>query len=73
MIRPGGRIVIIWPNDPAWFIQRGFSYHILPGNLTITFPTLEIARQISARFYGAEAMRYLDATGRPDCRSTSSA
>lgn len=66
VIRPGGRIVMMWPTDPAWFIQRGFSYVILPGDLTITFPTLENARQIAARFYGADAMRYLDATRRPE-------
>lgn len=64
--RSGGRIVIMWPEDPEWFIARGFAYLILPGDLTITFPTLEDARQVAARFYGPEAMRYLDTTGRPE-------
>lgn len=64
--RPGGRIVIMWPEDPEWFIARGFAYLILSGDLTITFPTLEDARQVAARFYGPDAMRYLDATQRPE-------
>ncbi len=64
--RPGGRIVIMWPEDPEWFIRHGFAYVVLPGHLTITFPTLEDAHQIAARFYGAEAMRYLEATHRTE-------
>lgn len=62
----GGRIVIMWPEDPEWFIARGFAYLILSGDLTITFPTLEDACQVAARFYGADAMRYLDVTRRPE-------
>lgn len=64
--RPGGRIVILWPSDPAWFICQGFTYTALPGHLTITFPTLEDAWEIAARFYGAAATRHLDATARPE-------
>ena len=64
--RPGGRIVIIWPNDPAWFIGQGFTYTMLPGHLTITFPTLEDAWEVATRFYGPAATSHLDATARPE-------
>jgi ubiquinone/menaquinone biosynthesis C-methylase UbiE len=64
--RPGGRIVIMWPEDPAWFVRQGFQYTSLRGHLTITFPTIEDAWQIAARFYGAAALRALEATGRPE-------
>jgi SAM-dependent methyltransferase len=64
--RPGGRIVIIWPEDPAWFIRRGFQYTVLSGRLTITFPTLEIAMAVASRFYGAAATRHLEATHFPE-------
>ena len=64
--RPGGRIVIIWPNDPAWFISQGFTYTALPGHLTITFPTLEDAWEVATRFYGPAATCHLDATARPE-------
>jgi SAM-dependent methyltransferase len=64
--RPGGRIVIMWPEDPAWLVRRGFQYVKLPGHLTITFPTLEDACAAARRFYGADAIRHLETTGRPE-------
>lgn len=64
--RPGGRIVIMWPEDPAWFIQQGFTHTILPGRLSNTFASMEDARAVAARFYGAKALRHLDATGQPE-------
>lgn len=64
--RPGGRIVILWPEDPAWFQRHGFAYAILPGHLTITFPTLEDACAVAARFYPPAALRHLEATQRPE-------
>ena len=64
--RPGGRIVIMWPEDPSWFVSQGFQYALLPGHLTITFPTLEDAWKVATRFYGAAAGRSLEATYRPE-------
>ncbi len=64
--RPGGRIVIMWPEDPSWFVSQGFQYAVLPGHLTITFPTLEDAWKVATRFYGAAAGRSLEATYRPE-------
>ncbi len=64
--RPGGRIVIVWPEDPAWFVRHGFHYTRLAGSLTITFPTLEEAYVVAARFYCHAAIRHLDATHRPE-------
>lgn len=63
---PGGRIVILWPGDPAWFLCQGFTYTVLPGHLTTTFATFEDAWSVATRFYGARALRYLAATGRPE-------
>ena len=64
--RPGGRIVILWPEDPAWFRRHGFEYATLPGHLTITFPTLEEAYAVANRFYPPAALRHLEATRRPE-------
>jgi ubiquinone/menaquinone biosynthesis C-methylase UbiE len=64
--RPGGRIVIMWPEDPAWFVCHGFHYATLPGHLSITFPTLETALAVAQRFYGAAAIQHLATTGRPE-------
>ena len=63
--RPGGRIVVIWPEDPPWFVRRGFQLARLPGRLTITFATLEDGLAAARRFYGPVAVRYLEAHGRP--------
>jgi ubiquinone/menaquinone biosynthesis C-methylase UbiE len=64
--RAGGRIVILRPEDPAWFVARGFQYVSLPGHLTITFPTLADALDVTARFYGRDAVRHLEKTRRPE-------
>ncbi len=64
--RPGGRILILWPEDPAWFARHGFWYATLPGRLTVTFPSLEDAYAIATRFYGPAALRHLEVTHRPE-------
>lgn len=64
--RPGGRILIIWPEDPAWFVRHGFQYTTLPGHLRITFPSLEDALAVARRFYGAAAIHHLETTRRPE-------
>lgn len=64
--RPGGRIVILWPQEPAWFLARGFRYTVLPGALTNTFASMEDAWAVATRFYGPQAAQYLEATGRPE-------
>jgi SAM-dependent methyltransferase len=64
--RPGGRIVVMWPEDPDWFVAHGFRHTSLPGRLTITFPSLEDAWSVASRFYGAAALRSLEATHRPE-------
>jgi SAM-dependent methyltransferase len=64
--RPGGRILILWPEDPAWFARHGFWYARLPGRLTITFPSLEDAYAVATRFYGPAALHHLEITHRPE-------
>lgn len=64
--RPGGRILILWPEDPAWFARHGFWYARLPGRLTVTFPSLEDAYAIATRFYGPAALHHLEISHRPE-------
>lgn len=64
--RSGGRIVIIWPEDPAWFIARGFHYAVLPGGpLRVTYPSLDDALAVARRFYRQAAISYLETAHRP--------
>lgn len=64
--RPGGRILILWPEDPAWFARHGFWHATLPGRLTVTFPSLEDAYAVATRFYGPAALHHLEITHRPE-------
>lgn len=65
--RPGGRIVILWPEDPAWLMRQGFAYTVLSGgHLTNTFHSMEDAWAVATRFYGPAAVRHLECTGRPE-------
>lgn len=64
--RPGGRILILWPEDPAWFARHGFWCATLPGRLTVTFSCLEDAYAIATRFYGPAALHHLKITRRPE-------
>lgn len=64
--RPGGRIVILWPEDPAWLMRQGFRYTVLRGHLTYSFPSMEDAWAVATRFYGAAARRHLETTGRAE-------
>jgi SAM-dependent methyltransferase len=65
--RPGGRIVIIWPEDITWFSSHCFQRADFPaGRLTISFPTLEDGLCAARRFYAPSVVQYLERTGIPE-------
>jgi SAM-dependent methyltransferase len=65
--RPGGRIVIIWPEDIPWFASHSFQCADFPaGRLAISFPTLEDGLRAARRFYTPSAVQYLERTGLPE-------
>jgi SAM-dependent methyltransferase len=65
--RPGGRIVIIWPEDIPWFSSHRFQCADFPaGRLTISFPTLEDGLCAARRFYAPSVIQYLEQTGIPE-------
>jgi len=50
--RPGGRVVIVWPNHIAWLAARGYRYVAFDGNeLFVEFASREEAAELSAIFY----------------------
>ena len=55
VIKPGGKIVIIWPRtqDHDWLTERGFHYVALPmqKEMRIRFRTLRSALRCTQRFY----------------------
>jgi len=63
--RRGGRIVILWPDDPQWFMDRGFQYQAHEGSLEVRFRDLETALECARIFYSREVVEHLERTGRP--------
>lgn len=63
--RPGGRILILWPDEPGWFVSRGFVHVAFPGPMEVRFRDLATARRCADLFYGPQVARYLDQVGRP--------
>lgn len=63
--RPGGQIFILWPDDPQWFLDRGFSYHAFAGAMETRFRDLQTAKLCAEIFYGEAALEWIRQSGRP--------
>lgn len=59
IVRPGGQVVVIWPDDPAWFTARGFAYLSLPGNEELRFPDVATAERLCRDFYSERAAQWV--------------
>jgi len=57
--RPGGCVVIIWPNHRAWLAARHYQYVCFPGPMAVEFSSCSEAVELSEIFYprAAEAVR----------------
>lgn len=71
VIKPGGKLVIIWPciQDYDWLIAHGFRYVVLPvyEEMQVHFRTLQSAMRCVRRFYAhnQQAIEYLLREGKP--------
>jgi ubiquinone/menaquinone biosynthesis C-methylase UbiE len=63
--RPGGSILILWPDKPAWFKAHGFQHQMFSGPMEVRFRDLDTARRCAELFYGAQVRDYLEAHRRP--------
>src|SRR6202011_2556984 len=59
VVRPGGDVVVIWPQDPQWFLQRGFQYIAVHGERTVHFRDVATAERLCARYYSADAATWV--------------
>jgi ubiquinone/menaquinone biosynthesis C-methylase UbiE len=72
VVRPGGKIVLIWPRieDRSWLEQHGFQYIALPlpGEMCVQFRSLHSALHCARRFYAHNraVKRYLLSRQRPE-------
>jgi SAM-dependent methyltransferase len=49
--RPGGRVVIIWPNHLEWLASRGYEYACFPGPMSVEFSSHAEAIELTGIFY----------------------
>ena len=49
--RPGGRVVIVWPNNLDWLAARGFRYVSFPGPMSVEFGSCAEAVELAEIFY----------------------
>lgn len=72
VIKPGGKIVILWPRvqDHYWLAEHGFHYVALPvhDEMLIRFRTLRSALRCVRRFYvhNSKAVRYIIREHKPE-------
>ena len=49
--RPGGRVVIVWPNDVDWLAEQGYLHVCFEGEMFVEFATDEEAAELIEIFY----------------------
>lgn len=49
--RPGGRVVIVWPNNVDWLAAHGYRYASWAGEMCVEFASLEEAVELTEVFY----------------------
>ncbi len=64
--RRGGRLMFLWPEDPQWFLQRGYRYARFEGSLAVRFRSLATARRVARIFYPPGVLAHLEEHQRPE-------
>jgi SAM-dependent methyltransferase len=49
--RPGGCVVIVWPNNVGWLAAHGYRYASFAGEMFVEFASLEEAAELTEVFY----------------------
>jgi SAM-dependent methyltransferase len=50
--KPGGRVAIIWPNNVAWLLDRGYEYVRFAGPMSLEFASYDEAVEMAKIFFG---------------------
>ncbi|MFL5798165.1 MAG: class I SAM-dependent methyltransferase [Actinomycetota bacterium] len=48
---PGGLVVVVWPDDPRWLVDRGFRHVVFPGAMCVEFRSEEEAAELAEVFH----------------------
>ncbi|HXJ65736.1 MAG TPA: class I SAM-dependent methyltransferase [Actinomycetota bacterium] len=60
--RPGGLVVVVWADDPAWLVARGFQHVVFPGEMAVEFRDAAEALEL-ARVFAPGAVGWIERTG----------
>ncbi len=60
--RPGGLVVVVWADDPAWLVARGFQHAVFPGEMAVEFRDAGEAAEL-ARIFAPAAVAWIERTG----------
>jgi SAM-dependent methyltransferase len=62
LCRPGGTVVVVWPDDPEWLRERGYEHQVFDGFRAVTFPSVAEAVAVARVFY-PDAVPAIEAAG----------
>ena len=60
--RAGGLVVVVWADDPAWLVSRGFQHMVFPGEMAVEFRDAEEALEL-ARVFWPGAVGWIERAG----------
>ncbi len=59
IVRPGGQVAVIWPQEPRWFQERGYGYECFSGNDLMHFRDAATAERLCSRYYSEAAAEWV--------------
>ena len=65
VVRPGGLVAVIWPQQSDWLTAQGFEYVRVRGNPALEFRDVGTAERLCRLYYPAAAARWVRRHGSP--------
>jgi len=59
IVRPGGHVLVIWPPNPDWFTDRGYTHQRFSGNEVVHFRDADAAERLCRRYHSDEAAQWV--------------
>lgn len=59
VVRPGGLVAVIWPQQREWFTSHGYEYVRVRGNEALEFRDVDTAERLCRMYYPAAAARWV--------------
>jgi SAM-dependent methyltransferase len=59
VVRPGGEVAVIWPQERAWFRRHGYTYIAMHSEDVVHFRDVATAERLCAAYYSAAAAAWV--------------